>query len=223
MAKYIWEDPKTFKLNKEDGHTIAMPFDTLEDALSGDASKYKQSLNGMWKFFWQRGTENQIENFYNTDYDDAGWGEIKVPSVWQMQGFSVPYYYASTFPRALSRMRSQIPKIDHSMQEIGYYRRKFTVDSCFDGREIFLHFGACKAALEVWVNGEYVGFSTGSMTPHEFDVTKYIKQGKTPFVQRCTDMQRLLILRIRICGGCAEFTVRCICLPSRKAVCVIFM
>ena len=46
MAKYIWEDPKTFKLNKEDGHTIAMPFDTLEDALSGDASKYKQSLNG---------------------------------------------------------------------------------------------------------------------------------------------------------------------------------
>lgn len=178
MAKYIWEDPKTFKLNKEDGHTIAMPFDTLEDALSGDASKYKQSLNGMWKFFWQRGTENQIEDFYNTDFDDAGWGEIKVPSVWQMQGFSVPYYYASTFPRALSRMRSQIPKIDHSMQEIGYYRRKFTVDSCFDGREIFLHFGACKAALEVWVNGEYVGFSTGSMTPHEFDVTKYIKQGE---------------------------------------------
>lgn len=177
MAKYIWEESKTFKVNKEDGHVIAMPFDTIEDALSGEPSKYKQSLNGMWKFFWQRGLDNQIDDFYNTNFDDSSWDEIKVPSVWQMQGYSVPYYYASTFPRALSRAKSQIPKIDHSMQEIGYYRRSFTVDKCFEYREIFLHFGACKAALEVWVNGEYVGFSTGSMTPHEFDVTKYIKQG----------------------------------------------
>lgn len=176
--KYIWEDPKTFKVNKEDGHAIAMPYDDIIDALSGDESKYKQSLNGKWSFYWQRGLQNQPDGFEKPDFDASDWREINVPSVWQTEGYSVPYYYASTFPRALSRARTQIPKIDHSMQEIGFYRRAFTLSDDFDGREIFLHFGACKAALEVWVNGEYVGFSTGSMTPHEFNVTKYIKDGE---------------------------------------------
>ena len=53
--KYIWEDPKKVHINKEKGHTIMMPFDSVEDALSGNESKYKQSLNGKWQFYWQRG------------------------------------------------------------------------------------------------------------------------------------------------------------------------
>ncbi len=175
--KYIWEDPQQYKINKEDGHAIAMTFDTVESALSGDQSPYKQSLNGEWNFYWQRGVDNQPLNFEKTDFDDSSWDKINVPSVWQTEGYSVPYYYASTFPRALSRARHAIPKIDHSMQEIGLYRRKFTVPGYWDGRKVFLHFGACKAALEVWVNGKYVGYSTGSMTPHEFDVTDYLVSG----------------------------------------------
>ena len=178
MAKYIWEDPKNVKINKEDGHAIAMPFDSVEDALSQGESKYKQSLNGEWKFYWQRGLENQPDDFSQVNFKDKEWGTITVPSVWQTQGYSVPYYYASTFPRAFSRSKLSIPKIDHSMQEIGFYRRKFTFNKKWADREIFLHFGACKAAIEVWVNGEYVGYSVGSMTPHEFNVTKYLKSGE---------------------------------------------
>lgn len=178
MSKYRWEDPTIFKINKEDGHAIMMPFDTEEEALSGEESKYKQSLNGDWKFYWQSGIENQPDGFENTDFDDSSWGEIKVPSVWQMQGYSVPYYYASTFPKAFSRSKGKIPKINHKMQEIGFYRKSFVLDDCFDGREIFLHFGACKSALEVYVNGEFIGYSQGSMTPHEFNVTSSLKQGE---------------------------------------------
>ena len=176
--KYIWEDPMQYKINKEDGHTVAMPFDSAEEALSGAESKYKFSLNGDWQFFWQRGVDNQIEGFEKEDFNAEEWDSIAVPSVWQTQGYSVPYYYASTFPRALSRSKSSIPKIDHSMQEIGYYRKSFALPDNFDGKEIFLHFEACKAALEVWVNGEFVGYSTGSMTPHEFDITAFVKEGE---------------------------------------------
>lgn len=176
--KYIWEDPNKYKINKEDGHTVAMPFDNIDEALSGENSKYKMSLSGEWDFFWQRGLENQISDFEKESFDSSNWDKIAVPSVWQTQGYSVPYYYASTFPRALSRSKSKIPKIDHSMQEIGYYRRTFVLPENFNEKEVFLHFEACKAALEVFVNGEYVGFSMGSMTPHEFDITKYVKDGE---------------------------------------------
>lgn len=178
MDKYRWEDPLIFNINKEDGHALMLPFDSEESALSGEASKYKQSLNGMWKFFWQRGLKNQPEKFELKSFDDSAWDEIKVPSVWQTEGYSVPYYYASTFPKAISRSKSKIPSIDHNMQEIGFYRKTFVLDENFDGREIFLHFGAAKSALEVYVNGEFVGYSQGSMVPHEFNVTKLLSKGE---------------------------------------------
>lgn len=178
MEKFNWENPEIFKINKEDGHAIMMPFDSEKDALSAKESDYKQSLNGKWKFYWQRGLKNQPENFQLTSFDDSHWDEINVPSVWQTQGYSVPYYYASTFPKAFSRSKGKIPSIDHDMQEIGFYRKSFTLNENFNGREIFLHFGAAKSALEVYVNGEFVGYSQGSMTPHEFNVTKVLKLGE---------------------------------------------
>lgn len=178
MEKFRWEDPSIFKINKEDGHAIMMPYDSENEALSGNESKYKQSLNGKWKFYWQRGLKNQPENFQLVSFDDSHWDEINVPSVWQMEGYSVPYYYASTFPKAFSRTKSKIPSIDHNMQEIGFYRKTFVLDEVFDNREVFLHFGAAKSALEVYVNGEFVGYSQGSMAPHEFDITKVLKKGE---------------------------------------------
>lgn len=178
MEKFNWENPEIFKINKEDGHAIMMPFDSEKDALSAKESNYKQSLNGKWKFYWQRGLKNQPENFQLTSFDDSHWDEINVPSVWQTQGYSVPYYYASTFPKAFSRSKGKIPSIDHDMQEIGFYRKSFTLNENFSGREIFLHFGAAKSALEVYINGEFVGYSQGSMTPHEFNVTKVLKPGE---------------------------------------------
>lgn len=178
MEKFRWENPEIFKINKEDGHAIMMPFDSEKDALSAKESNYKQSLNGKWKFYWQRGLKNQPENFQLTSFDDSHWDEINVPSVWQTQGYSVPYYYASTFPKAFSRSKGKIPSIDHDMQEIGFYRKSFILNENFNGREIFLHFGAAKSALEVYVNGEFVGYSQGSMTPHEFNVTKVLKPGE---------------------------------------------
>ena len=178
MKKFRWEDPSIFKINKEDGHAIMMPYDSENEALSGKESKYKQSLNGKWKFYWQRGLKNQPENFQLVSFDDSHWDEINVPSVWQTEGYSVPYYYASTFPKAFSRTKSKIPSIDHNMQEIGFYRKTFVIDEVFNNREVFLHFGAAKSALEVYVNGEFVGYSQGSMAPHEFDVTKVLKKGE---------------------------------------------
>ena len=129
MKKVFWEDPKVFKINKEDGHAIAMPYDDLRSAFSGEESRYKQSLNGMWKFYWQRGVKNQPKRFESPGFSDAKWKEIKVPSVWQTEGYSVPYYYASTFPRAISRSKMRIPHIDHVLQEIGFYRKKFYLNS----------------------------------------------------------------------------------------------
>lgn len=177
--KYDWENPYVFKRNKEDGHVIAFTYDSEQDALTRTEPKRKLSLNGEWKFHWQRGIDNCPEDFYKPDFDASFWRSIKVPSVWQTEDTgSYPYYYASTFCRALSRSKKKIPSIDYNMQEIGIYIRSFTLPKSFDGMELFLHFGAAKSAIEVYVNGEYVGYSQGSMTPHEFNVTRFVNAGE---------------------------------------------
>lgn len=178
-VKFDWENPSVVQRNKEDGHVIAFSYGDAQQAVDRVDPPAKMTLNGAWKFHWQRGLTDEPADFFHTDFDDASWRTIQVPSVWQTEKTgSIPYYYASTFPRAISRSKGRIPSIDHSMQEIGHYRRTFTLPESFAEKEIFLHFGAVKSALEVYVNGQYVGYSQGSMTPHEFDVTAYVHSGE---------------------------------------------
>ncbi|MCQ2484178.1 MAG: DUF4981 domain-containing protein [Clostridia bacterium] len=172
-----WENPCFFKDNKLDGHNLALPFD-IGDKACFDTSEYKLSLNGTWKFFWQMGIKNPPEGFEKEDFCDNSWNDIPVPCVWQTQGYGKPIYICSFMPTQVSTIESEIPKVSHKRNEIGFYRRKFTLPESFDGRRLILHFGAAKSALYVYLNGEYIGYSQGSMTPAEFDITDFVKDGE---------------------------------------------
>ena len=186
---FKWEDLSVLGENKERGHAIAFSYDNKEDACKKKEVKTKYSLNGEWKFYYQMGTDLP-ENFAEKELNDTNWNIIIVPSVWQLEGYGKPYYYSSSYPQAINTKKKNIPQISHELQEYGIYRRTFSVPEHFKGKEIFLHFGAAKAALEVYVNGKYVGYSQGSMTPHEFDITDYIEDGEnqvTAVVWRYSD------------------------------------
>jgi beta-galactosidase len=58
----------------------------------------------------------------------------------------------------------------------GCYRRNFNIDKDWNGRLIILHFDGVKSNAFVWINGEYVGYDEGGMTPAEFDVTNFLKE-----------------------------------------------
>lgn len=172
-----WENLSVIGRNKEEGHAYAAPHLSGESALFGADSPFETSLNGTWRFLYVRGCEVP-PGVTEAAFDDSGWDEIRVPGVMQMQGYGTPYYYATSYPQAIGTNAKKIPQISHALQEIGVYRRTFTVPETFGGREIFLCFGAAKAALSVYINGKEVGYSQGSMLPHEFDVTKYLEPGE---------------------------------------------
>ena len=188
---YIWENPRFIKENKEDGHVILMPYGNKKSALERKESEFKISLNGTWKFLWKKGYPAVPREMCDRDFDDKDWEDIKIPGVWQFQkDYSKPLYYANSFPNGISTEAKKIPSIDVSVQEIGVHRRNFTVPESWNGREIFIHFGAVKAGLQLFVNGSYVGYSQGSNTPHEFDITGFVCEGEnqvTAVVYRYTD------------------------------------
>ena len=135
------------------------------------------SLNGDWDFHLTVGIEGRPKDFYKTDYSTETWETIPVPGVWQLNGHhrkDEPYYLAFDFPPAVNKR--DIPAIDMDQNSVGSYRRTFYINEVEDGRHI-LHFGAVKAAFFLWINGRYVGYSQGSMTPAEFDVSDYLVSG----------------------------------------------
>ena len=184
-----WENLSIIEQNKEAGHAIASVYHSEKEAINFEPSSYRYSLNGEWKFHYQKGIELP-KNVTNCDLDDTNWDSITVPSVWQLKGYGTPYYFATSFPQAIDTDKNNIPHISHELQEVGVYRRTFELPDQFMGNEIFIHFGAAKAALEVYINGQYAGYSQGSMTPHEFDITSLLKAGTnqvTAIVWRYSD------------------------------------
>ena len=187
-----WEDPAVIQENKEPGHALAMPYDEEEPCLSGQDSPYRMSLNGKWRFYWLQGVDTPLpEGYYQPDFSgESSWDEITVPGVWQMSGYGKPIYLSSSYPAAIDVRKGKIPSISHKLNEVGIYRRTFTIPGSFDGRIVYLHFGAVKSALYVYLNGQYVGYSQGSMTPAEFNVTQSLIPGEnqvTAVVYRYSD------------------------------------
>jgi len=177
-----WENLDITSRNKEDAHVLAYPYDNGQEAFNSAPPPLFMSLDGVWKFKHGWGTRLPI------GYGDAGtlddsWNDIVVPVVWQLQGFGTPYYYANSYPQAIDTKKKRIPNISRELQEYGVYRRRFILPENFTelnsaGCEVYLHFGGAKAAIEVYLNGVYVGYSQGSMTPHEFNVTGYLREGE---------------------------------------------
>ncbi|MDF1540471.1 MAG: glycoside hydrolase family 2 TIM barrel-domain containing protein, partial [Candidatus Thorarchaeota archaeon] len=177
-----WENIDVIGTNKEIGHHLTIPYPSRDSALSGADSPYYLSLNGDWKFHWVEGPSARPFYFSNPGYDDSEWDDIPVPSNWQMHGYGTPMYLNVQYPPSV-RTGRKIPNIDHNYNPVGSYRCKFTVPKNWDGRNIYLYFAGVKSAFNVWVNGLKVGYSQGSMTPAEFDITAYVAGENTLTVE----------------------------------------
>jgi len=172
-----WNDVSVVAVNRlaPRAHFVAYP-DT-KSAQKGDGHRadapLRQSLNGTWKFHYSTTPDARPKDFYQTKFDTSKWNKIVVPKNWQMAGFGVPIYNNSTFS-----FNSKPPYIDQSFNPVGSYKRSFTVPEGWDGRRILMHFAGVDSAFTLWVNGKEVGYSEGSRTPAEFDVTQYLTKGK---------------------------------------------
>ncbi|MFQ6130446.1 MAG: glycoside hydrolase family 2 TIM barrel-domain containing protein [Armatimonadota bacterium] len=171
-----WEDPKVFAINREPPRASFMVYPDEESALTGDcsASPFWQSLNGQWKFNWSPRPADRPGEFHRPDYDVGDWPELEVPSNWQLQGYGVPIYTNVTYPFA----DPDPPRIPHDDNPVGSYRRTFTIPESWRHRQVTLHFAGVNSAFYLWINGEKVGYSQGSRTPAEFDITSYLRDGE---------------------------------------------
>ncbi len=113
-------------------------------------------------------------DFYRPDFDVSSWDLIPVPANWQLHGYGYPIYTNVRYPWG----DPDPPRVPHDFNPVGSYRRTFTVPEDWDGRQVYLHFGGVSSAFYLWVNGHEVGYSQGSRTPAEFNITEYLDPGE---------------------------------------------
>lgn len=174
--KNDWENPKIFGINKLAPQANFFSFERRALALAEDksASKYYQSLDGNWSFYWVEDERKKLTDFYKEDYDVSNWGTMPVPGNWEVNGFGIPIYVN----QAYAFQSKNAPQIPTGKNEIGTYRHTFDLEETWLDRSVIIHFGAVNSAFYLWVNGQKVGYSQGSKTPAEFDISAYVRAGE---------------------------------------------
>lgn len=172
-----WQDPSIVQVNRELPHATLFSFESSELALAGEkeVSSNYLSLNGTWKFRYSDHPAARPEKFYKPRFKTGDWDEINVPGNWEFQGYGVPIYVNIPYEWTTNPNPPGVP-VEHN--PVGSYRRTFTVPADWSGKQVFIHFGAVKSAFYLWINGEKVGYSQGSKTPAEFDITRFVRAGE---------------------------------------------
>ena len=170
-----WENPRMIGLNKEPAHCTLIPYSDRNKAIEGvrSESKFHSSLNGDWKFHWVSRPADRPQDFYRPEYDVSEWDEIPVPSNWQMHGYGKPIYLNVPYP-----FKKDPPFIQHDYNPVGAYRTEFEIPAGWRGRPVFIHFDGVESAFYLWINGIKVGYSQGSRTPAEFNITDYLQDSR---------------------------------------------
>ena len=177
QTMHDWENHHVLQINCEPARAAFTPFSVQK----GDCS---MSLDGTWKFRWTPVPGERIIDFYQTDFNDKDWKDFPVPANWEVNGYGTPIYVSAGYPFKIDPPRVMgEPKADYTTYKernpVGQYRRTFVLPVGWEADgQTFLRFEGVMSAFYVWINGERVGYSQGSMEPSEFNITDYLKTGE---------------------------------------------
>lgn len=172
-----WENHHVLQINREPARATFTPFHVQK----GDCSI---CLDGTWKFRWTPVPDERIVEFYQTDFNDKDWVGFPVPANWEVNGYGTPIYVSAGYPFKIDPPRVMgEPKVDYTTYKernpVGQYRRSFQLPAGWEARgQTLLRFEGVMSAFYVWINGERVGYSQGSMEPSEFNITNYLHAGE---------------------------------------------
>jgi len=121
------------------------------------------NLNGIWDFRFDPQNAGENEKWY--DKPDSFDKKILVPFPWG----------------------SKLSGVDNEA-DIGWYSRQIEIPSNWNGKKVFIVFGASDWITTAWLDGQMLGTFQGGYTPFEFEITPYIKKGgKQQLVVRVDD------------------------------------
>ena len=194
-----WQSVDSLSLNKEQPHAWFFSFESVEQArkILPEHSKYWQSLDGEWAFHWAPNPDERPKNFFETSFDVSGWDKVQVPMNWNIYGvqkdgsqkYGTPIYSnqrvifahkvaVDDWKKGVMREPAKDWPTYKHRNEVGSYRRTFTVPADWTSRKVYINFDGVDNFFYLYINGKYVGFSKNSRNLAQFDITPYLVEGE---------------------------------------------
>ena len=197
--KANYKNFKVFKDNRLEHRAYFIPFPNEKEAAAAGLLDKRYSsekvvvLNGEWDFVYFRNNKEVPAVF---DTEAVSFDKVKVPSCWQFTGYEPPFYtnikypYLCTPPKPPINTAEGIYKGaidgetykvgDKQYNSVGVYRRFFTIKDL--GKRYILSFLGVASNAEIYVNGNYVGYSECSHNTAEFYLDEHLRLGENELV-----------------------------------------
>ncbi len=197
--KANYKNFKVFKDNRLEHRAYFIPFPNEKEAAAAGLLDKRYSsekvivLNGEWDFVYYRNNKEVPAVF---DTEAVSFDKVKVPSCWQFTGYEPPFYtnikypYLCTPPKPPINTAEGIYKGaidgetykvgDKQYNSVGVYRRFFTIKDL--GKRYILSFLGVASNAEIYVNGNYVGYSECSHNTAEFYLDEHLRLGENELV-----------------------------------------
>ena len=215
FAQNDWENHHLLHINREPARASFIPY-------AEEKNDRMFSLDGEWKFNWVPTPEKRPVDFYRNDFDDSGWIEFPVPANWEVNGFGTPIYVSAGYPFKIDPPYvTKEPRDLHILcrkESSGFLSPLIHSSAGWEKQQVFLHFEGVQSAFYVWINGERVGYSQGSMEPSEFRITPYLKSGETGSPWKYINIPMGVISKTRTCGVSAVSIVPFTSMPLKISV-----
>ena len=137
-----------------------------------ESSDRIQFLNGIWKFKYFESIYDVKEEFFRQGFDVSEYADMKVPGVWQNEGYDNHQYTNIKYPFPFDP-----PYVPQDVP-CGAYIYEFDYKEDERAKCAFLNFEGVDSSFYLWINGSYVGYSQVPHATSEFNITDVIKNGK---------------------------------------------
>lgn len=168
-----YEDLKVLHENTMPARAYYIPASKRMDNLleNREASDRIQFLNGIWKFKYFESIYDVKEEFFKQEFDVSDYVDIKVPGVWQNEGYDHHQYTNIKYPFPFDP-----PYVPQDIP-CGAYVYDFEYKEDEKAKKAFLNFEGVDSCFYLWINGSYVGYSQVPHATSEFDITDVVKNG----------------------------------------------
>ena len=127
----------------------------------GAAERKKLNFNADWRL-----TVGDAAAYSRPDFDDSAWQQVNLP-------------YAFNGDEAFKK------DIVNLTDTVCWYRKHFTINENEANRKVFVEFEGARQGVDVWLNGQQVGFSDNGVMAFGFDLSPYINKGSNVLAVRC--------------------------------------
>jgi beta-galactosidase len=120
-----------------------------------------------WKFF--RGDDSQAQQ---PDFNDSKWRTVDVPHDWSIEDLPNQKENETVGPFSITSVGKS--STGHTVGGIGWYRKKFKLNSSGEKRIVKIHFDGVYMISDVWINGHHLGTHPNGYTAFHYDLSKYL-------------------------------------------------